>query len=191
MPDSHDCDDACSAAELPCFSRRQFVAAGSASAAVLLLGQVFPGRVRADDVAQPVEVTALPRVAIGSLSKLNTGEPVDFSYPEDALNSNAMLVKLGQRAGGGIGPDEDIVAFNKICTHMGGDVAYNHDHRVAGPCPEHLTTFDLTRHGMVVAGHATAPLPQIVLELEDDQIFASGVLNLIFGHYENNRNATA
>ena len=63
--------------------------------------------------------------------------------------------------------------------------AYNAAHKVAGPCSEHLTTFDLTRHGMVVAGHATVALPQIVLELEGDAILATGVIGLIYGYHQN------
>ena len=47
------------------------------------------------------------------------------------------------------------------------------------------TTFDLTRHGMVVAGHATDNLPQVVLELEGDDIYAQGVLGLIYGYSSN------
>ena len=48
--------------------------------------------------------------------------PVYFKYPfeDDALFSACMLVKLGTLAGGGVGPDKDIVAFSTLCTHMGG-----------------------------------------------------------------------
>lgn len=49
----------------------------------------------------------------------------------------------------------------------------------------HWTTFDLTRHGMVVSGHATQGLPQVVLELDGDDIVAFGVLGLIFGYGNN------
>ena len=56
---------------------------------------------------------------------------------------------------------------------------------MAGPCPTHLTTFDLTRHGIVIAGHATESLPQITLEVQGDDIYASGVLGLVFGRRDN------
>ena len=76
---------------------------------------------------------------------------------------------------------QDIVAFNSFCTHMGGPLAgtFKADQGVAGPCPLHWTLFDLTRHGMVVAGHATMGLPQITLELDGDDILATGVMGLI------------
>jgi arsenite oxidase small subunit len=38
---------------------------------------------------------------------------------------------------------------------------------------------------MVVAGHATEALPQIVLELRGDDIYAIGIVGLLFGHFQN------
>jgi arsenite oxidase small subunit len=45
--------------------------------------------------------------------------------------------------------------------------------------------FDLTRHGILISGQAYQSLPQILLELEGDNIFAVGVFGLIFGRYDN------
>ena len=103
------------------------------------------------------------------------------------------LVKLGQPAGGGVGEEEDIVAFNSFCTHQGGPLAgkFQVDPGVAGPCPLHWTTFDLTRHGTVVSGHATLGLPQITLEIDGDDIYATGVIGLIFGYNDNSVDPTA
>ena len=49
----------------------------------------------------------------------------------------------------------------------------------------HQSTFDLTRHGMIIGGHATQSLPQVLLELEGDDIYAVGMLGLIYGRYDN------
>jgi arsenite oxidase small subunit len=38
---------------------------------------------------------------------------------------------------------------------------------------------------MVVSGHATQGLPQVVLELDGDDIVAVGILGLIFGFHDN------
>ena len=97
------------------------------------------------------------------------------------------LIKLGLPAGGGVGPEQDVVAFNTLCTHMGGPLqqTYKPETQIMGPCPIHLSTFDLTHHGMIVAGHATAGLPQIILELEGDSIFASGIISLLYGFADN------
>ncbi|OHC63617.1 MAG: arsenite oxidase small subunit [Rhodocyclales bacterium GWA2_65_20] len=159
-----------------CMSRRQFLLSGGA---MVTLAAV-PG------LAQAAAVKAgYKRQKIGKLSALKAGEPLAFTYPfADVRN---ILVKLGAPAGGGIGPDKDIVAFNQQCTHMGGplDGTYKAKYQALGPCPLHLTTFDLTRHGMVISGHATESLPQIVLEVQGDDIYATGVMGLIYGYAAN------
>jgi arsenite oxidase small subunit len=159
-----------------CMSRRQFLLSGGA---VVTLAAV-PG------LAEAAAVKAgYARKKIGKLSALKVGEPVAFNYPfADVRN---ILVKLGAPAGGGLGPDRDVVAFNQQCTHMGGplDGTYKAKYQALGPCPLHLTTFDLTRHGMVISGHATESLPQIVLEVQGDDIYATGVMGLIYGHSTN------
>ena len=153
----------------------------------MLLSEVFPGRVFGQAEDAPVKVTKLPRKRIGALSELKPNEAVSFNYPDEAELQNCMLVKTGERSGGGVGPEQDVVAFSARCTHMGAslDGDYKPEHNVAGPCSLHLTTFDLTRHGIVVAGHATQALPQIILELDGDDIFAVGNVGLIYGYSKN------
>ncbi|KAF0141897.1 MAG: Arsenite oxidase small subunit domain-containing protein [Rhodospirillaceae bacterium] len=70
---------------------------------------------------------------------------------------------------------------------MGGalDGTYRDRHQVLGPCPLHLTTFDLTRHGMVISGHGTEGLPQIIPETAGDEIHAVGVMGLIYSYAAN------
>jgi arsenite oxidase small subunit len=94
---------------------------------------------------------------------------------------------MGTRAGGGIGPDEDVVAFNYACTHQGGSLfgSYKKDTKSLGACPLHLSTYDLTRHGILISGQAYQSLPQVLLELEGDDIYATGIFGLIFGRYDN------
>jgi arsenite oxidase small subunit len=89
-----------------------------------------------------------------------------------------------------VGPGSDVVAFNLTCPHQGGPLhgTYKPEHQILGACPLHLTTFDLTRHGMVVSGHATESLPQIVLETQGEDIYAVGVLGLVYGFSANVRN---
>jgi arsenite oxidase small subunit len=162
-----------------CMSRRQFLLAGG----VVVTLAAVPGFASA---APPQALKAdYPKVKIGKLSGLKEGVPVEFSYPYP--NVNNILVKLGAPAGAGVGRDLDVVAFSQQCTHMGGPMqgTYKRQHQVLGPCPLHLTTFDLTRHGMVVSGHGTESLPQIVLELKGDDIYAVGVLGLLYGYSAN------
>ncbi len=151
--------------------------------AVAALLPRFPGL--AGTGAGAVQLDDHPRTKVGTLSSLVVDEPVKFNYPYDSVKN--FLFKLGTEASGGVGPDSDVVAFNTLCTHMGGPLspALSSDYKILGPCPFHLSTFDLTRHGMVVAGQATAGLPQIVLEMEGDDIYATGVLSLLYGFSDN------
>lgn len=166
-----------------CLSRRALLLGGGAMVSVVALG----GVAGVSEAAAPnlAMVASYPKRHIGRLAALKVGQPVVFSYPYP--NVSNLLVKLGVLAGGGVGPDGDVVAFNQTCTHMGGPLqgTYKPNHQVLGPCSLHLTTFDLTRHGMVASGHATESLPQIVLETDGDQIFAVGVMGLIYGYASN------
>lgn len=127
------------------------------------------------------------RKVIAKISELVTDTPVEFKYPLDDLYSSNMLVKLGVPAGMGVGEAHDIVAFSHFCTHMGGPLqgSYKGAYKAMGPCPIHLTTFDLTRHGIVIAGHATESLPQVMLETDGDDIYAVGVMGLVYGRHSN------
>lgn len=167
----------------PCLSRRAFLLSGGSAVSILTLGGL------SDAFAQgaALQVASYPRRKIGRVSQLTVDQPVSFQYPWKDFNSTDMLVRLGVPAGGGVGPDQDIVAFSTLCTHMGGPLVgqYRGQYKVLGPCPFHLTTFDLTKHGMVVAGQATESLPQIVLEVKGDEIWATGVMGLIYGYHSN------
>jgi arsenite oxidase small subunit len=172
-------------------SRRQFLFGASAMVTLMAMPDWLrqtglPARVAA-------QIAEYPRQLVGQLSQLKVGEPVAFNYPWEHPNSVNFLLKLGQPAGGGVGPDNDVVAFNSFCTHQGTPLTgkFSAEVGVAGPCPLHWTTFDLTRYGMVVSGHATMGLPQIILEIEGDDIYATSVRGLIFGYYNNRVDPTA
>jgi len=167
-------------------SRRRFLLNSSAAVAtasiVVTLNQGTP---LAKQV--PGVVATYPRKLIGHLSKLTQDKPLDFQYPDEGSYSENMVVKLGVAAGGGVGPDRDVVAFNYACTHQGGDLSgtYKGETKSLGACPLHLSTYDLTRHGILISGQAYQSLPQILLELDGDKIYAVGVFGLIYGRYDN------
>jgi len=48
-----------------------------------------------------------------------------------------------------------------------------------------LSTYDLTRHGIIVSGQAYQSIPQVLLELDGDDIYAVGMMGLIFGRNKN------
>jgi arsenite oxidase small subunit len=175
-----DCDPASDI-----ISRRNFLKLGGATMVTLTL-PVYLHKVGLPAVLQAQQVE-YPQQVIGRLSDLRFGAPVSFTYPWDHPAASNFLIRLSEPAGGGVGPDQDVVAFNTFCTHQGGPLSdqFHGDIGVAGPCPLHWTTFDLNRHGMVVSGHATQGLPQIILETDRDDIIATGVMGLIFSYYDN------
>ncbi len=170
-------------------SRRSFlVGAGAAVALASTISiTLFPGTAEAKTVR--ARILSYPRKKIARLSKLKANKPVNFKYPDDGKNSTAMLVRMGVPGGGGVGPKRDVVAFNYLCTHQGGPLMGSYtvqdEHRVLGQCPLHLSTYDLRRHGMVISGQAYQNLPQVLLEVEGDDVYAVGMMGLIFGRDRN------
>ena len=167
------------------FSRRGLLFTGATALAVIPIVAHFPGSAKALEAI----LARYPRRKIGSLKRLVTDQPVIFNYPDDGAQSISRLIKLGTRAGGGVGKDEDVVAFNATCTHQGGPLvaSYKAETKTLGACPLHLSTFDLTRHGIVVSGQAYQSLPQVALEVEGDDLYAVGITGLLFGRFDNMR----
>lgn len=126
-------------------------------------------------------VGAFPRLRLGNLADFAVGEPITFDYPQKGQSN--MAVKLGTPIENAVGPDSDLVAFSRICTHMGCVIEkYQADHSVLGPCPCHFSTFDFAHNGQVVLGQATQNLPQVTLQVVDDEVFATGVIRLVYGY---------
>jgi len=179
-PESHD---SCM------MNRREFMLFGSSaivSASTISLA-LLPGTSYAEQ--QKAQVVGYPRVKVAKMSELKDNKPIDFQYPDKNTGSQCSLVKMGVEAGGGIGDKKDIVAFSTLCTHQGGPLMGTYqatdEHRTMGPCPLHLSLYDLRRHGIVVSGQAYQSIPQVLLEVEGDDIYAVGMMGLIFGRNKN------
>lgn len=129
------------------------------------------------------------------MSSLTVNTPVTFNYPLD--DEPNVLVKLGQKAGGGVGPDGDIVAFSTICQHLGCVVGYqapesspkcNTSYKAPGPvgyCCCHGSIYDFAEGAKVTGGPAPRPLPQVTLDFDSPtgDIYAVGMgTPTIFGH---------
>jgi ubiquinol-cytochrome c reductase iron-sulfur subunit len=63
---------------------------------------------------------------------------------------------------------QGIVAYSKICTHVGCPVALYEQHTHHLLCPCHQSTFDLTDACKVVFGPASRPLPQLPITVDKD-----------------------
>lgn len=183
-------DDSAEAHGKCMLNRRKFLmySGGTAAAASTVSITLFAGTAQAE--TRQARVQGYPRKLVAKLSELKDHTPVNFNYPDDGPNSQAMIVKMGNvQAGGGVGDKRDVVAFSYMCTHQGGPMqnTYKHvgDQRVMGQCPLHLSTYDLRRHGIIVSGQAYQSLPQVLLEVDGDNVYAVGIMGLLFGRQEN------
>ena len=164
-------------------SRRKFLLGSGLALATMTAMVHIPGSA----VAQKAAIAKYPRKKIGKLSSLKNDKPIFFNYPDKGKNSKTILVKLGTKAGGGVGKKGDVVAFNTFCAHQGGPLekTYKKATKSLGACPLHLSTYDLTRYGIVISGGAYQSLPQVLLEVKGNDIYAVGVMGLIFGRNDN------
>ena len=137
---------------------------------------------------------AFPRVKVAQLSDLQTNQPILFNYPLD--NEPNILVKLGQEADTGVGPDGDIVAYSALCQHLGCVYGFqaagtspkcNSGFQAKSPvgyCCCHGSVFDFLHKAQVVSGPSPRPQPQVILEVDSSgDIYAVGMTPpSIFGH---------
>ncbi len=63
---------------------------------------------------------------------------------------------------------EGIIAFSKICSHMGCAVALYEQSTKHLLCPCHQSTFDVTRAAKVIFGPAARPLPQLAITVDSE-----------------------
>lgn len=163
-------------------SRRGFLRAGGSAAAAAAALAAGVGQAAAHSTLETT--LPYPRTRVGNLKQLQTGTPVSFAYPDAA--SQGFLLKLGEEALEGIGPDRDVVAYSVMCTHKGCPVSYNAADKLL-VCPCHFSTFDPAKDGMMVIGQATERLPRIELALDaaSGDIFAVGIQGLLYGRAAN------
>lgn len=165
-----------------CAKRRSFLVASAGNA---VAASLYSSATAAGENTGETAAASYPRLKITTLGNLVEGEGLAFNYP---LNEQPnMLVKLGRRAQGGVGVDQDIVAYSVLCPHMGGSLrgSYQHEHGAMGPCPFHFSVFDLARGGVPVHASATQNLPQVTLEIDGDEIYAVGMTGLVYGFRDN------
>ena len=63
---------------------------------------------------------------------------------------------------------DGIVAYSKVCTHVGCPVALYEQHTHHLLCPCHQSQFDVTDEAKVVFGPASRPLPQLPIAVDDE-----------------------
>jgi nitrite reductase/ring-hydroxylating ferredoxin subunit len=99
---------------------------------------------------------------IAGIADVEVGGSLGFSYPRP--NDICILVQ----------PEPGrYVAFSRRCTHLSCPVSYEHDQRRLF-CPCHNGAFSI-EDGSVLQGPPPHGLPQVVLRIRDDGIYAVGV----------------
>jgi nitrite reductase/ring-hydroxylating ferredoxin subunit len=99
---------------------------------------------------------------IASLDSLPIGGSLVFEYPGE--HDTCVLVRLA---------DAEVVAYGQKCTHLSCAVVPKPEQGVLH-CPCHEGLFDL-RSGRPIAGPPRRPLPRIVLEVRERDVYAIGV----------------
>jgi arsenite oxidase small subunit len=161
--------------------RRAFFARTAAVAATAVATAAIPaGGARA---APSLALVTYPSNKLANISELKPDEPKDITYPD--VDSPGVLLKLGHRVEGGVGPDGDIVAFSTLCPHKGFSLVYGAGDRSMS-CPGHYSRFDVEKGGLQIFGHATQNLPQFRLVVDPKgDIYAVAVDELIYGRLSN------
>lgn len=157
-------------------------AAAQSTAATTIASEAESAPPTSEVATVPAASGAYPRVSVAKVSELQPGQPVQFDYPLQGQPN--ILVDLGDAVPDGVGENSSIVAFSSLCQHMGCPVQFRPDGSDLF-CPCHQSKYDPARQGNVIIGAAQQPLPRVTLEVEGDDIFASGVTGLIFGYRDN------
>ncbi|QTV80961.1 ubiquinol-cytochrome c reductase iron-sulfur subunit [Microbacterium sp. NIBRBAC000506063] len=63
---------------------------------------------------------------------------------------------------------DGIVAYSKVCTHVGCPVALYEQNTHHLLCPCHQSQFDVANHAAVIFGPAARPLPQLPITVDDE-----------------------
>ena len=160
--------------------RRQFLRGAGIAAAGVAAATVTPVSAKA---APGQALVNYPSNRLANVKDLAANTPFDVAYPDDA--APGVLIKLGTRVDGGVGPDGDIVGFSTICPHKGFPLAYVAEDKTLN-CPGHYSRFDCERGGLEIWGQATQNLPQYTLRVDDKgDIYAEGVDELLYGRLSN------
>ncbi|GAA2753752.1 ubiquinol-cytochrome c reductase iron-sulfur subunit [Amnibacterium kyonggiense] len=177
------------------FNRRVLIRNGMIAAiAALPFPAIFLFRDLAPAAGTPAEAYSHTLWKQGTrLTKDPTGDPILASdvtigsvfhvIPDGLLKSDDMLEEKGKAAvllmrlepgDLHVSPDrktwnyDGIVAYSKICTHVGCPVALYEQQTHHLLCPCHQSQFDITREAAVIFGPAVRPLPQLPITVDSE-----------------------
>jgi ubiquinol-cytochrome c reductase iron-sulfur subunit len=172
--------------------RRVLVATAGGACATLGVALLFPIRSLGPRPGRGFKQTAYRegglRVVDENGTPVRTRDlPVDgfiTVWPDghtDAADASTLLIRFRSdqdfqpKSGREDWTVDDIVAYSKLCTHVGCPVGLYQAESGLLLCPCHQSTFDVMRHAQPVFGPAARSLPQLPLGLDDDgYIIATG-----------------
>ncbi|GAB3617603.1 Rieske 2Fe-2S domain-containing protein [Okibacterium endophyticum] len=131
-------------------------------------------RLARDPSGVPIKAS---EVTIGSVFHVIPEELASMGHDEGMLEEKAKAVVLLMR----LQPEDlveqedrkdwsydGIVAYSKVCTHVGCPVALYEQQTHHLLCPCHQSQFDVTNHCAVIFGPAARPLPQLPIAVDDE-----------------------
>ncbi len=173
------------AGEAPLRSRRLLIATAGGACAALGVALVFPIRSLGPRPGRGLKETpyrnAPIRVVREDGSPVRPAQlPVDgfiTVWPQDHTDAaDAATLLIHFRADQGFEPEagredwtvQNIVAYSKLCTHVGCPVGLYQSELGLLLCPCHQSTFNVMRWARPIFGPAARPLPQLPLDLDSD-----------------------
>jgi ubiquinol-cytochrome c reductase iron-sulfur subunit len=135
-----------------------------------------PGRrLVTDPTGRPIKVSEVP---IGGVIHVQPEGVDEMPNPlEERAKATTIVIRLEPEEI--LDPDErnwavdGIVAYSKICTHLGCPVGLYEQQTHHLLCPCHQSTFDVTQNCKVIFGPARRPLPQLPLGVDDEGYLVS------------------
>ena len=130
-------------------------------------------RIVSDVVNRPLKPEDIP---VGGLVAANPENLLEVEHEEGNLNARAKAAIILVR----MAPDEivsqqgdgwdyqGVLAFSKICTHVGCPIALYEQRTHHLLCPCHQSTFDLADSGNVVFGPAARRMPQLPITVDEE-----------------------
>ncbi len=149
--------------------------AGSPSPADLLSETIWHkgSRIVTDPMQRPIRPEDLPVGGLVSAMPADLEEVQHLEGNQNARGKAAILIVRMEpseiRSQQGDGWDyQGIVAYSKICTHMGCPIALYEQRTHHLLCPCHQSTFDLADAGKVVFGPAARNMPQLPITVDEE-----------------------
>ncbi|HMK95828.1 MAG TPA: cytochrome b5 domain-containing protein [Candidatus Limnocylindrales bacterium] len=160
----------------PMMERRTFLKLAAAAGGAVTIAALLSTLKAGTYVPPPTVVAAWPIVTVANVKSLTNLTPIVFYYP--LTNTPNYLVKLGVPATGGIGPNNDIVAFSAICQHLGciygfvapgGSPPCNSSFKAVVPmgyCCCHGSQYNFLEAAKVIGGPAPRSVPMVKLQFD-------------------------